>query len=56
MASALIAVSMPEASPISPSTTVTPLVVVVVVTMIKDIFEDYLRYQYARPRAAAHGK
>ena len=53
LAAALIAVSMPEASPISPFTSVTPLVVVVLVTMVKDIFEDYLRLKYARASSPA---
>lgn len=46
LAAALLAIFMPEASPISPSTTITPLVVVVAVTMIKDLIEDYIRLLY----------
>jgi len=42
---AVLTIAIPSASPVSPALTVMPLLVVLAVTMIKDIFEDYLRYR-----------
>ena len=43
--SAILALSFPDSSPISPFYTVFPLLLVLAVTALKDIYEDFLRYR-----------
>ncbi|KCV68961.1 hypothetical protein H696_04380 [Fonticula alba] len=44
----LLSVALPEASPVSPSLMILPLLMVVIVTMIKDAFEDLMRFSSDR--------
>ena len=41
----ILSLAFPSASPISPFLTVFPLLLVLTVTALKDIYEDYLRYR-----------
>jgi len=45
---AILSLIFPSASPINPFLTVFPLALVLLVTAIKDIFEDYMRYRSDR--------